>query len=238
LRQLAVFEPFAGDGLTQAVSYAYISWVERLVGWEIDPLKAAVLKKVIPAADVKVCDAFKEVHKLAPTFDVILIDNNIVQVPFEHFDLFPAIFKGLKDESFLIISVCQSPGSYYVDREARIRAFLGSRVEDWIKDWDRARTKFYAWPDIHDAQYNSLTGRIIPMSEIPAYDMAPVYMEKAIKAGFFTAYQTVMRRSKQMSYIVLELKRTTPRQELEKKTKDKIERQNAEKTKNKTDKQR
>lgn len=237
MRQLCVLEPFAGDGLSQIVNYAYMPWVARIVGWEMDPMRASVLMKVIPGSEVKTCDAYKEVHKLTPSFDVIVIDNNLVQAPtFEHFDLFPAIFKGLKDESFIIISVCQSPGSYFVDREPRIRGALGSMVNDFVKDWDRARTKFYGYPDIQDIQYDSLIGRLMPMSDIPAHDMVPKYTELAIKSGFFTAYQTVIRRSKQMSYIVLELKRVTPRQELEQKKRDKIERQNAEKIKEKTDK--
>jgi hypothetical protein len=227
MRQLSVFEPFAGDGLNQAVSYAYLPFIDRLVGWEMDPMRAKVLKHAIPGADVKICDSFQGVHHLEPHFDVILIDGNVVQVPFEHFDLFPDIFKGLRDESFFIVSVCDSPNTYYVDREQRIRSVLGTRTESWVKDWDRARCDFYGMSHYTEADYMTTAGRIVPQSVLPAPDMIPVYMEKALKSGFFTAYKSSMRRSKSMSYIVLELRRSTPKRELEENYKDKKLRQDA-----------
>ena len=225
-RQLCVFEPFVGDGMVMTSNYAHLPWVECLEGWEIDPIRASVCKKWIPSAQIKACDAYKEIHKLKPAFDTILIDNNLVQAPrFEHFDLFPSIFKGLKDESFLIISVCHDPGGYYVQREPRIRSVLGSRVDDFVKDWDNARTAFYGWPDIREDQRMATTGRIMPLSEISANDMVPVYTELAIKSRFFTVYHAVVRRSKHMSYILLELKKGSDRQALDQKKRDKIERQ-------------
>ena len=213
--------------ITPISSLSVALWVGKY-----NPVRAAVCKRMIPDAKVKVCDAYKEVHSLQPNFDIIIIDNNLVQAPnFEHFDLFPAIFKGLKDEGFVIISVCSDPGSYYVDREHIIRAHLGSRVEPFVKDWDRVRAKFYGRPEFPDEAYSNLQGRIMPLSGFPANDMVPVYTALALKAGFFTAYHTVIRRSKQMSYILIELNHTTPRAKLEKKYKDKKERQDAERFK-------
>jgi len=224
-----VLEVFGGEGTSQTVHYAAYHNLHSLTAWDIDPERARVLKELIPDANVKVCDAFKEVHSLQPAYDVIVIDNNVLQAPrFEHFDLFPAIFKGLKKHSFIIISVCSDPGSYYVYREAQVRAKLGSRTEAFVRDLDNARSEFYGIPPAAEEHYALFSGRIMPITSMSANDMVPIYTDLAIKAGFFTAYQTVLPRARYMSYIVLELKHASSRQEMETKTRDKLEKQRAE----------
>lgn len=235
-RQLSVLEPFGGDGTTQTVNYAYMPFVDRLVAWDCDPTLRPKFLHWIPRADVKTCNSFNEVHKLKPEFDVILIDNNLIQVPFEHFDLFPSIFKGLKDECFLIISVCVDPGGYYVQREAQVRAILGDRTEEWVKDWDRARADFYGFEPPTDDDYRACIGRIMPLTTVDAEVLVPVYMDMAVKAGFFTKMQTVSPRSRWMKYIVIEFSRASDRFEMERKTKDKLERIDAEEFKTGTNK--
>lgn len=227
LKSFAVFEPFGGDGLSQTINYAYMPCIGSLDAWEMDPMRAKVLNHLIPEADVAVCDAFKQVHKLKPSYDVIVIDNNLVQIPFEHFDLFPHIIKGLRDEGFLVISVCDAPGNYYVDREQKIRQVLGSRVDSFVRDWDKARADFYRFPQISEEDYLTHTGRIMPLSDFSAQDMVPIYTDLAIKQGYFTVYHTVMRRSRAMQYILLELKKGRDRQSLEEAHKDKLLRKDA-----------
>lgn len=222
-KMMSVFEPFGGDTTGQTVHYAHLPFIERLTAWEIVPERASKAKHIIPDIDIKICDAFKEVHKLSKGYDIIVVDNNFLRPPhFEHFDLFPHIFKGLNDEAFMIITVCDAPSSYYVDRERFVRESFGSRTELFVKGWDRARADFYGFPRIEDEDYSTLQGRIRPMSDFSGNDMVPVYMEMALKYGFFTPYKTVMRRAKSSQSILLELKRGSDRQTLEERTKDKL----------------
>lgn len=228
LRPLAVLEPFGGDGASQTIHYAWMPCTAHLEAWEINSKRAGVLKGYVPGAEVKCCDAWQSVAGLGPHFDVIVIDNNLLQPPhFEHFDLFPAIFKGLKPHGFLVVSVCPDPGGYYVPRETMLRRQLGERTEGFVKDWDRARADFYGFPRIGDDIYQAQTGRIMPASRFSAADMVPVYTELAIKAGFFTKYHTAIERSRQIKYILLELERARPRAEREEAVRDKLERQDA-----------
>jgi hypothetical protein len=228
IRPLDIFEPFGGNGLSQVIHYAPRPRVNHLTAWEIDVKFAVQLKKNFPDTDVKVCDAFEEVNRLHPHFDVIIVDNNLLQWPrFEHFDLFPAIFKGLKDNAFMVISVCHDPGGYFVLREHLVNAALGSRSSDFVKDWDSARTKFYNMRDAGDFFYRDQVGHIRPVTVMSVSDMVPIYMDLALKAGFFTQYQTIIPRSQWMKYIVLELQRGTSKAEREAKYKDKLERQRA-----------
>jgi hypothetical protein len=233
-RQLNVFEPFGGDGINQTVHYAHLPCVDRLVAWDINPGSLQKFKHWIPDADVKECDSFKEVHKLRPDFDVIIIDNNLLstQQPFEHFTLFPSIFKGLKDEAFIVIGVCVAPGGYYVPRERAIRSSLGSMTESWVKDWDRARGLFYKqFPMVQPEDYRECIGRIMPLSEISATDMMPIYTEMAIQAGFFTKFHFVSPRSRWMKYIVIELHKVKSKDKIFDMTKDKLQRKAKDETK-------
>lgn len=232
-RQLNVFEPFGGDGTSQTIHYAHLPSIDRMEVWDCDPENRPKFLHWIPQAEVKTCDSFKEIHKLTPDFDVIVIDNNLIQVPFEHFELFPSIFKGLKDESFIIISVCVDPGGYYVQRERQIRNIMGSMVEAWIRDWDRARGLFYKqFPMVQPDDYRECIGRIMPLSNISATDMMPIYTEMAIKAGFFTKFHFVSPRSRWMKYIVIELQRAKTKDKLFDMTKDKLQRKAQDETKN------
>ena len=229
-RPLDIFEPFGGDGMSQIIDYALRPRVNSLTAWDIDINRAAQLKIHFPDTDVNVCNAFEEVARLHHDFDVIIIDNNVLQAPhFEHFDLFPAIFNGLKkDSAFIVISACGDPGDYYAQRELLVRNVFGSRWQEFVKDWDAARRKFYKLLDASDLLYESrLIGHTLPVTGMSVNDMVPIYMDLALKAGFFTKYQTVVPRSKWLKYILLELQHTKPKAEREANLKDKLDRKNA-----------
>ena len=210
LRHLNVLEPYIGNAQTNTVHYTALPCVCGLEGWEINPTAATQAKAIIPGAEVKHGDAYREVGRLGPHFDVIVIDNNMVQVPFEHFSLFPDIFKGLKDQSFLVVSVCPNPASYLDSRQGLLERIFGINSKVYHYDWNRAREKFYG------IEADEKT----PDGDISATDMMPIYMEKALKAGFFTKYQTTITRSKWLKFLLLELERTSDRNAKQEKARD------------------
>jgi len=93
---------------------AYAPYISTLKVWEIDQKYENVLKKNFLMAEVKITDSYKEIRKTSRKFNLIVIDNPELRHGnhFEHFDLFPDVFRVAMDSTILIINVIPRTGWY------------------------------------------------------------------------------------------------------------------------------
>ena len=115
LRSMDALEVFGRDGHWHTQYYAPL--IRSLEVWEIQDKYREVLHKNFPAAKVKITDSFQEIKQTLSKYDLVVVDNSMgifVDDPYhgstpttycEHFDLFPAIFRVLKDEAVIIVNV-------------------------------------------------------------------------------------------------------------------------------------
>jgi hypothetical protein len=130
--QLRALEVFGGTGDRHTIDY--VGKVARLDVWELDPRRSAALRRNLPTARILNTDSFEEVRSTSERYDLVVVDNTIT--PYgagrvEHFDLFPAIFRIVRDPGVLVLNVCP-----HVLPEWRHDALLKSR-----------RASFYATDD-------------------------------------------------------------------------------------------
>jgi hypothetical protein len=103
--QLHALELFGCDGKNHTIDIA--SLVGSLEIWDIEPGVEAELKRLFPQAQVKITDSYREIHHTPNTYDLVVVDNvpDVAFNHFEHFDLFPSIFRVLNDPAILLINV-------------------------------------------------------------------------------------------------------------------------------------
>lgn len=126
LGDMDALEVFGKDGHWHTRYYAHL--VKSIEVWEIQNKYLAPLQKNLPAAMVKITDSFKEIRRVERKYDLVVIDNSMgifVDDPFdgstpteycEHFDLFPAVFRVLKDEAVIIVNVIPSANASALEK--------------------------------------------------------------------------------------------------------------------------
>lgn len=193
-------ELFCGPGASQAKEYAPLC--EYFEGWEIMEDRAAEFKRNFPQATVKVCDVYKEIAEYrGEKFNVIMVDNSLLTAPrFEHFGIFPDIYRLMAPVCFVILTVCPDPFSYAEPRkEALVKAF-GNKVNDFMLDWDKARDAFY--------QLTAMDSKNLPkpppVSSVKLDSMEGIYREKFEAAGFNVPYVFSCMRSRAVGYVMVE----------------------------------
>jgi hypothetical protein len=105
LKRLHVLDVFGGDGKLQTRDYA--SQVGSLEVWEIEPECEASLRQNLPRAEIKITDSYQEIKNTTKKYDLIVIDNSPAcanNAHYEHFDLFPDIFRLANDTSIIILN--------------------------------------------------------------------------------------------------------------------------------------
>lgn len=102
--KLTTLEMFGWNGEVHVRDVASI--VSKMEIWEIDPRMEDVLKQKFPKAEIKITDSYKEIKQTQRKFDVVIVDNpNVSGKHYEHFDLFPDIFRVLKDNAIIVLIV-------------------------------------------------------------------------------------------------------------------------------------
>ena len=97
-------EIFGWNGEIHGLDLASI--VPKMEIWEIEPKWKAELKRKFPKAEVKITDSYKEIRQTSRKFDVVIVDNPYVSGNhYEHFDLFPDIFRVLNDTAVIVLIV-------------------------------------------------------------------------------------------------------------------------------------
>jgi hypothetical protein len=108
LCRLDALEVFAFEGAWHTRDYA--RRVRSLEAWEIEPACEDKLRANLPQAVIKIVDSYAEIRTTPKKFGLVVVDN-----PFsvygpgdsycEHFPLFPAVFRVLKNEAVLVLNV-------------------------------------------------------------------------------------------------------------------------------------
>lgn len=196
-------EIFCGPGTGQTMQYAPMC--EYLEGWDVDEQRIAEFKKNIPKAKAKICDVYKQVPDYSgKAFNVIAVDNFLLKAPFEHFDLFPGIFNLMDPRvCFVILTVCPDPFGYAEPRKDTLQKAFGSKVGEFMVDWDAARDRFYSLPPLDP---NCLP-KPRPISAVGLGAMEDIYREKFEAGDFQVPYTFSRMRSKSVGYVLIEAHR-------------------------------
>lgn len=107
-----VLDCFGGKGIHQT---GYLHDIfNSLTIWEINPRCEEALRDNLPNATIKICDAFEEIRLIDKKFDLVIMDSSFSMSysHVEHYDLFPHVFRVLKDHAFLLPQIMY-PGKYY-----------------------------------------------------------------------------------------------------------------------------
>lgn len=193
-------EMFCGPGASQAKWYA--TFCEYLEGWEIEEEKAAEFKRNFPQATVKVCDVFKEVSVYrGEKFNVIMVDNSFLKAPqFEHFGIFPDVYRLMAPVCFVVFTVCTDPFNYAEPRRLQLTKVFGDKTNDFMLDWDKARDAFYGLPPLDPAHLPKPR----PVSSVKLESMEEIYRDKFESAGFTVPYTFSCMRSAAAAYVMVE----------------------------------
>jgi len=98
-------ELFSGSGKRHTLDYA--SRLAHLEAWEIDPACEATLRRNVSNATIRIVDTYQEIRRTSEHFDLIVVDNpaTVHGGHFEHFDLFPELFRLAGDSAVVLINV-------------------------------------------------------------------------------------------------------------------------------------
>ena len=107
-----VLDCFGGKGIHQT-GYLHDKF-NSLTIWEINPRCEDALRDNLPNASIKICDAFEEILTVEEKFDLVIMDHSISMSDYhvESHDLFPYVFRILKDYAFILPQIMY-PGKYY-----------------------------------------------------------------------------------------------------------------------------
>jgi hypothetical protein len=123
--RLNALEVFGSDGQNHTKDIASI--VGNLEIWEIRPEYESILRKNFPNARIKITDSYLEIKQTARHYGLLIVDNTSVAYHhYEHFDLFPDIFRVLTEPAVLILNVIPRICQNDPERLRRRQAFYNA----------------------------------------------------------------------------------------------------------------
>ena len=125
----------------------YARRVNSLEIWEVDPRHEASLHRNFPRATIRIVDSYERVKTAPDRFDLVVVDNPMSRhgSHFEHFDLFPHVFRLVREGGVLIVDVIPraTPKAlkrfpYLLDEDhlAARRSFYGTDRPDHLLEAD------------------------------------------------------------------------------------------------------
>jgi len=192
--QFDALEVFAREGKWQLRYMA--ERVASITAWEYSEGFREGLEQTLAEAGarhrVAICDSFEEIKKpeYRDAFDLVSMEGPITchGHRVEHHDLFPAVFRVLKDRAWLLPEIFTDVDHY---RQRQNRAMVERRVKD-------ARRKFYELP-------GDMDGTVVPVGHAVAK-----YRKLAEDAGFKVLRHFSMPRNwdhGDMWYVAMALER-------------------------------
>ena len=149
--------------------------------WEIESKWKTELKRKFPKAEVKITDSYKEIRQTSRKFDVVIVDNPYVSGNhYEHFDLFPDIFRVLNDTAVIVLIV--------------IPEIHQNIADEWLKK----RHSFYTATNPTNITFDEI--------EITYRNLA-TQNGWTIENLFFQSRWNIFNRDTKIHYLVLHLKR-------------------------------
>jgi len=196
-----VLELFCGTGDN---ANEYGAMCESIEAWDNNESKARSFKERVSQATVRVCNVFEVLTGYKEhRFDVVIIDNSVLTSPrYEHFDLFPGIYRLMNPTCFVVLSTVTDPFGYADNRRDLLTKSYGGEegAEKFLEEWDAARDKFYGLTPL--SPENMPKKR--PVSSIRLQDMEPIYQEKFEKAGFKVPYTFSCMRNNTIAWVMVE----------------------------------
>lgn len=103
LETLTALEAFGGTGVNQTPDlYAA---VKQLDIWDVSPPRRAMLQQKFPRAQVTTGDSYQMIQSPPKTYDLVVLDaGERMGDRYEHFEMFPHVFKALKNPGVLIFN--------------------------------------------------------------------------------------------------------------------------------------
>jgi hypothetical protein len=166
LSQLRVLEVFGEDGSKHVQDYARL--VRSVEIWEIDPQMEQPLKRNVPGATVRIVDSYEQMKKTDSRFDLIAIDNFPEAISFgrwEHFDLFPDIFRICSNSAILVSNVMPK----YDDEHRRYFGEVFNR--DDVPAHIAARRAFYRTENGENIDRDQMMGVYRAMAEASGFEV-------------------------------------------------------------------
>jgi hypothetical protein len=101
---LDALEVFGGVG--ESHTRDIYSSVASLTIWEIRPEFESILNQRFPKSEIKITNSYLEIMRTTATYNLVVVDNASRHgVHYEHFDLFPNIFRILNNPAIMILNV-------------------------------------------------------------------------------------------------------------------------------------
>jgi hypothetical protein len=103
-KTLNALEVFGSDGQNHTKDIASV--VAGLEIWEIESKHETILRRDFPQAEIKITDSYAEIKQTPQKYGLVIVDNTSVAFShYEHFDLFPDVFRVLTNPAMLILNV-------------------------------------------------------------------------------------------------------------------------------------
>lgn len=118
-------EVFGGTGQNHTRDIASV--VQKLDIWELRSEAEAILKRKFPKSVVKITDSYQEITRTPNRYDLVVVDNFKKALNhYEHFDLFPAIFRVLNDSAVIILNITPKVRTFDPERMQQRQIFYNT----------------------------------------------------------------------------------------------------------------
>ena len=168
--------------------------------WEIQEKYREALKANLPNAEVKITDSFEEIRRTANKYSLVVIDNSmgtymddpipggVVTTYCEHFELFPDVFRVLKDSAILIVNVI--PWANVAAREKYPDLFNKTQLE--------RRAQFYNTTTPDDISLEKLEETYRQLAKQNGFNLDWSFSEQ--RGGTGIVYYLVLKVSRQPAH--------------------------------------
>lgn len=182
---MSAVEVFGCDG--EHHTRELISGVKHLDIWEYAPNYEAILRSRFPDAEVKIVDSYEEIKATSKKYDLVVVDNaDSSPGHYEHFDLFPDVFRVLNESAVLVVNAMpmspsmlpehlKSRQDFYRVSDAR-HVSINDMIQTYQR-WAEANGWHLGWHVlVRRWTFRDLVGWIVP-TDVPLY-YAVLYLEK------------------------------------------------------------
>ncbi len=158
-KTLIALELFGCDG--EHHSRDIVSVVAKLEIWEFGPQYESILKQRFPKSEIKITDSYVEIERTPRKYDMVVADNSfsVSSNHYEHFDMFPAIFRVLNDPATIILNI-----------------FPKSQLKD--SEWLRQRQVFYKAANPAHVTFDEIENTYRNLAEENGWIMEQIFFER------------------------------------------------------------
>jgi hypothetical protein len=130
-------ETFGGTGVNHTPDiYATVAQLDI---WDVNPGRRPMLQQKFPRANITIGDSYVAVRQVAKRYDLVVLDaGERMGDRYEHFEMFPYIFRALKPRAVLILN--ETPRINDPDPE-RLAACRRERVEGVYGEPERSQNE-------------------------------------------------------------------------------------------------